>query len=66
MTPPPAEVLHRQATYAVIQCPYCDKQHVHPITTPGRQHRAPGCGLHRSQAQRLAGYTFNITKENPR
>lgn len=66
MTPPTATVVRHAAMFAVIQCPYCDKQHVHPLVGAGPQHRAPGCGLHRSPTQRLAGYTFHIPKENHR
>jgi len=58
MKPLEAQVITANTRHALVQCPYCGNQHRHDINIPGLQRRAPGCGLHRSPAQRLAGYTF--------
>lgn len=57
--PPTAEVLDIRAGRATIRCPYCGGEHVHETTRPGStEHRAPGCGLYRSGADRATGYLF--------
>ena len=64
-TAPTAEVLSIQGQRVRIRCPYCSGVHEHLIRTSElgqTEHRAPGCGLHRSGADRLTGYRFT-TKE---
>lgn len=61
---PIAEVVTLTSTQAVVKCPYCGRHHAHtlqPNTRPGREHRAPGCGLERTPAQRATGYQFTTT-----
>lgn len=58
MRPPEAQIITANSRHAVVLCPYCGRQHKHDINLPGKQRRAPGCGLHRSPAQRLIGYVF--------
>lgn len=65
MTVPTAAVLQVRGKYIKIRCPYCKGTHQHesgPVAdNPGTTcHRAPGCGLTRTEAERAAGYTFTI------
>ena len=68
---PTAEVIAHRKTYCRIRCPYCHDIHVHKSSPGGggkftagtTHHRAPGCGLHLNQNQRLTGYKFTITQE---
>jgi transposase-like protein len=62
-----AQVLSIQGQRVRIRCPYCSAVHEHRINTSElgqTEYRAPGCGLNRSGAERLAGYRFTTTKEN--
>ena len=63
---PAAELLSIQGQRVRVRCPYCSAVHEHKVRTAElgqTEHRAPGCGLYRSGADRLAGYTFTTTKE---
>lgn len=65
MTTPKAEVIKHRDKFVHIACPYCGEPHEHKSGgerfKPGKEyHRAPGCGMFRPQADRLAGYTFTI------
>lgn len=65
MTTPTATVLVIRGKYIKIRCPYCGGTHEHENgavpNNPGTTfHRAPGCGLTRTGAERATGYTFTI------
>jgi hypothetical protein len=55
---PTAQVLRIASGIATVSCPYCGHNHTHPVDRRGYQRRAPGCGMIRTQAERLAGYRF--------
>lgn len=65
MATPEAATVQVRGKFAKIRCPYCRGIHEHkPIAAPflpgSTHHRAPGCGLIRTGAERLTGYTFTI------
>ncbi|MEW1982598.1 hypothetical protein [Pseudarthrobacter oxydans] len=65
MIAPAATIVQIRGKYIKIRCPYCDGFHEHekgavPITPGAVFHRAPGCGLTRTGAERLTGYTITI------
>lgn len=62
MTAKQATVVRIEGKRVYVRCPYCGNEHVHELRAPGPQHRAPGCGLTRSGADRLAGYRFTIAR----
>lgn len=57
---PTARVVNVTAATVTVLCPYCGGRHAHLNTGRGIHHRAPGCGLYRSEADRMKGYTFTI------
>lgn len=62
---PAAEVVHVHGKRVSVLCPYCGDQHEHTVESLGRpERRAPGCGLTRSTAQRVAGYTFTTSRKD--
>lgn len=58
---PTATVIAVRGGTVVVKCPYCGAHHHHdrrgsdPLAP---QHRAPGCGMYRSEAERTVGYVF--------
>jgi len=59
MNAPDAEVVSIRGQQVTVLCPYCARQHNHTVLNLGQiEHHAPGCGLYRSTADRLAGYVF--------
>ena len=59
MSGPVAEVVAVRGRSVTIRCPYCGQTHTHAVEAIGAtEHHAPGCGLYRSTADRLAGYVF--------
>jgi hypothetical protein len=62
---PIATFIEVRGKYAKIRCPYCAGIHEHNTMAvpfrPGTTHRrAPGCGLARTGAERVTGYTFTV------
>lgn len=59
-TAPLAPIVNTHGRVTYVQCPYCRGVHAHYNVTPGKpNHRAPGCGIYRSAADRLTGYHIN-------
>ena len=64
-TIPAAEIVAVRGKFIRIHCPYCHGFHEHEVQVPGRtERRSPGCGMERSEADRLAGYTFTTPRRD--
>lgn len=59
---PRAEVVRWSKPHVHVSCTYCGGIHVHQIAFAAHkpQWRAPGCGIGRSAADRVAGYVFTV------
>jgi hypothetical protein len=63
---PVADVVSIQGQRVRVRCPLCSSIHEHKVRTSElgqTEHRAAGCGLTRSAADRATGYMFTTTKE---
>lgn len=68
-TAPRAGVQSLTQHHVQVICPYCGKPHTHAIdrAAPGSTiRRAPGCGLVRTEAERLTGYRITLRKDHDR
>lgn len=64
MPVPTAEVTRQCGRAVTVRCPYCGHEHTHTVLRSGQSERfAPGCGMFRSNAQRVAGYTFTTAPD---
>lgn len=62
---PTAQVLGTYGRETRVACPLCGQGHSHYNLRPGTNRVAPGCGMHRSAAARLTGYTVNLPGGTP-